>query len=269
MTSPYPFFEIEKHPEIGTAVLYLNRPEKLNAMNWPYWRDLPFVVDQLEADPQVRVVIIAGHGKSFSVGIDVFEFFANNQEALTGATAESREALYKVILQMQEGFSHIIKGNNIYIAALHRHCIGAGLDLAAACDLRLAAMDTIISLREAKIAIVADMGSLNRLPKIIGQGNLRMMALTGRDFPAAEVHRMGLVNEMFADQDALMEGALKLAAEIADNASPAVSGTKKILNYMEDHSVDDGLKYVAAWNSAFLNVSDIQKAVTKTVGKRK
>lgn len=269
MTSPYPFFEIEKRPDIGTAILYLNRPEKLNAMNWPYWRDLPLVIDELEADPLVRVVVIAGRGKSFSVGIDVFEFFANNQEALSGATAESREALYKVILQMQEGFNHIIKGNKIYIAALHRHCIGAGLDLAAACDLRLATIDTIISLRETKIAIVADMGSLNQLPKIIGQGNLRMMAFTGRDFSAEEVHRMSLVNEIFMDQDALMEGALKLAAEIADNASPAVSGTKKILNYMEDHSVDDGLKYVAAWNSAFLNVNEIQKAVTKTVSRRK
>lgn len=269
MTSPYPFFEIEKHPDIGTAVLYLNRPEKLNAMNWSYWRDLPLAVDQLEADPQVRVVIIAGRGKSFSVGIDVFEFFTNNQEALTGTTAESREILYRVILQMQEGFNHIIKGNNIYIAALHRHCIGAGLDLAAACDLRLATMDTIISLRETKIAIVADMGSLNRLPKIIGQGNLRLMAFTGRDFSAEEVQRMGLVNEIYIDQGTLMVNALKLAAEIADNASPAVSGTKKILNYMEDHSVDDGLKYVAAWNSAFLNVNDIQKAVTKTVNKRK
>jgi enoyl-CoA hydratase len=212
---------------------------------------------------------MAGRGKSFSVGIDVFEFFANNQEAITGATAESREKLYEVILQMQEGFNHMSSGSNIYIAASHRHCIGAGLDLAAACDLRLASSDSIFSLREAKIAIVADMGSLNRLPRIIGQGNVRMMAYTGRDFSAEEALRMGLVNEVFSDREALMTGALKLAAEITDNADAAIRGAKKILNYMEDHSVDDGLKYVATWNSAFLNTEEIQKAVTKNVNRRK
>ncbi|MCX5858098.1 MAG: enoyl-CoA hydratase-related protein, partial [Deltaproteobacteria bacterium] len=129
----YPFFEVEKVVEQQTAVLYLNRPEKLNAMSWAFWRDLPLVV------------------------------FMNNQDTLVGATPEFREKLYDLIIQMQEGFNHMSQGNNIYIAAVHRHCIGGALDLAAACDLRLAAKDALFSLREAKIAIVADMGSLNRL----------------------------------------------------------------------------------------------------------
>jgi len=261
----YPFFEIEKQVEQLTAILYLNRPDKLNAMNWPFWRDLPCVVDDLEKDPEVRVVILAGRGKSFSVGIDAFEFFMTNQETLAGATPACREKFYDLILQMQEGFNHMTRGNNIYIAAIHRHCIGAGLDLSSACDLRLASQDATFSLRETKIAIVADMGSLNRLPNIIGQGNTRMLALTGRDISAAEALRMGLINALYENQEALMKGALNLAREINSNADNAVRGTKKILNYMEDHSVDDGLKFVAAWNSAFFNTVEVQKAFQRSM----
>jgi enoyl-CoA hydratase len=265
----YPFFEVEKHVEQQTAVLYLNRPEKLNAMNWPFWRDLPFVVDDLEKDPEVRVVVIAGRGKSFSVGIDAFEFFINNQDALAGATPELREKLNDLIIQMQQGFNRMSEGNNIYIAAVHRHCIGGALDLISACDLRLACRDAVFSLRETKIAIVADMGSLNRLPNIIGQGHTRMLALTGRDFPADSALRMGLINELYETREDLMKGALDLAAEIAGNADNAVRGTKKVLNYMENHSVEDGLKYVAGWNSAFFNTGAVQKAFERSMQSKK
>jgi enoyl-CoA hydratase len=258
---------VEKNPDRKTAVLYLNRPDKLNAMNWPFWSDLPLVIDDLENDPEVIVVVVAGRGRSFSVGIDVFEFFMKNIDVLTGSTPELREKLYKLLLQMQEGFNRIAEGSNIYISALHRHCIGAGLDLAAACDLRLASRDTIFSLRETRIAIVADMGSLNRLPQIIGQGNTRMLAYTGRDISAEEALRIGLINGIYDTQEDLMSGSMNLAAEIAANAEPAVRGTKKILNYMENHSVDDGLKFVAAWNAAFLNTKEIQEAFQRSMGK--
>jgi len=265
----YPFFEVEKKPDIKTAILYLNRPDKMNALNWPFWSDLPKIVADLEADPEVRAVVVAGRGKSFTVGIDVFEFFVQYQDVLTGTTPERREEMYELLLKMQEGFNRMANGNNIYIAAIHRHCIGAGLDLAAACDLRLASQDAVFSVRETKIAIVADMGSLNRLPKIIGQGHTRMLALTGRDITAAEARRIGLVNELYEDAPALMAGALALAAEISANAEPAVRGTKQILRYMEDHDEWDGLKYVATWNSAFLNTKEIQDAVGRLVSKPK
>jgi enoyl-CoA hydratase len=265
----YPFFEIEKHVAQQTAVLYLNRPEKLNAMSWPFWRDLPSVVDDLEKDPEVRVVVIAGRGKSFSVGIDAFEFFINNQDTLAGAKPEFREKLHDLIIQMQKGFNRMSDGNNIYVAAVHRHCIGGALDLVSACDLRLASKDAVFSLRETKIAIVADMGSLNRLPSIIGQGNTRMLALTGRDFPAESALRMGLINELYENQGDLMKGALDLAGEIAGNPDNAVRGTKKILNYMENHSIDDGLKFVAVWNSAFFNTAEVQKAFQRSMESKK
>jgi enoyl-CoA hydratase len=265
----YPFFEVEKHVDQQTAVLYLNRPEKLNAMNWPFWRDLPFIVEDLENDPEIRVVVIAGRGKSFSVGIDAFEFFVNNQDTLTGATPEFREKLHTLIIQMQQGFNRMAQGNKIYIGAVHRHCIGGALDLIAACDLRVASRDAVFSLRETKIAIVADMGSLNRLPLIIGQGNTRMLALTGRDFPADAALRMGLVNELYENQEELMKGALMLAAEIAANPGNAVRGTKKVLHYMENHTVEDGLQYVATWNSAFFNTGEVQTAFQRSMETRK
>jgi len=165
----YPFFQVEKIPEKKDGHPLFQPSRKLNAMNLSFWQDLPRVIDELESDPGIRVVVIAGQGKSFSVGIDVFEFFVNNQSSLTGATADAREELYMLILRMQEGFNRMTAGNNIYIAAIHRHCIGAGLDISAACDLRVASRDAVFSLRETKIAIVADMGSLNRLPGSSGR----------------------------------------------------------------------------------------------------
>jgi len=267
--SAYPFFEIEKRVEQKTAILHLNRPEKLNAMSWPFWRDLPLVVADLEADPSLRVVVIAGRGKSFTVGLDVFDFFGQFQDTITGSSAAAREELHRLILKMQEGFNRIAEGDKIYICACHRHCIGGGLDLASACDLRVSTRDTVFSLRETKIAIVADMGSLNRLPAIVGQGNARLMALTGRDIPADEALRMGLLNAVYETREEMTEGVLALAAEIAENSAPAVTGAKKILNYTQDHSVRDGLRYVAAWNSAFLNVPEIQNALTAMLEKKK
>jgi enoyl-CoA hydratase len=267
MTGNYPFFQLEKNSENKIATLYFNRPEKLNAMNWPFWRDLPAVIDEIEDDKDISIVIITGRGKSFSVGLDVMELFVQQAEAIGAATAEAREKLYKLLLKMQKGFRAIANGNKIYIAAIHNHCIGAGLDIAVACDLRLATADTVFSLRETKIGIVADMGSLNRLPAIIGQGNTRYMAYTGKDIKAGQALDMGLINEIYDNHDLLMEGAYKLASEIAANSVGAVQGTKKILNYMESHSPEEGLDYVATWNASFLNIKEIEKVMTASMKK--
>lgn len=263
MSGKYPFFIVEKDPARGIAVVYLNRPEKLNAMNWSFWKDLPLVIEDLEKDPDVRVVVIAGKGRAFSVGLDVYDFFSRFRDVLEGNSPEKRENLYKLILEMQKGFNMIAYGDNIYIAAVHGYCIGGGLDLIAACDLRLATRDALFSLRETRIAIVADMGSLNRLPQLIGQSNTRMMAFTGRDFSAEEVRQMGLINGVLDNQEDLMKEAYALAGEIASNAREAVTGAKHILNYMEDHGVMDGMRYVASWNAAFLNLQKIKDVLAK------
>lgn len=255
----YPFFEVEKDTSNRTAILYLNRPEKRNAMNWDFWRDLPAVVDELDQDKDVRVVVIAGRGKSFSTGLDIVEFFDKFKDTLSGDVADRREELHHFILRMQSGMNRIAHSRKPFIAAVHRHCIGGALDLIAACDIRVASKDSVVSLREAKVAIVADMGSLQRLPGIIGMGNTRLMAYTGGDFKADHCERMGLFSQIFDNYETLLAGACQLAAEISANSGIAVRGSKHVLNYVQNHAVDDSLAYVATFNAAYIDSLDFRE----------
>lgn len=265
----YPFFKIETHPEQKTAILYLNRPDKRNSLNWPFWRDLPLVIAELEEDPEIRCVIVAGEGKSFSMGLDLVEFQEQFEDILQGDVGDKRREMYKALLHFQSGMNAIANGENVYIAAVHKHCVGAGLDLAAACDMRLASKDAVFSLREARVATVADMGSLQRLPRIIGEGNTRLLALTGRDINADDAYRMGLVNEIYDTRPELMQAALALALEIAENSSMAVRGTKQMLNYSLDHSQEESLREVCLWNAAFIDTLDLREMLDAFANKRR
>ncbi|MCF8054750.1 MAG: enoyl-CoA hydratase/isomerase family protein [Deltaproteobacteria bacterium] len=258
----YQFFAVERENE-QVAFLYLNRPDKLNAMNMPFWEELPVVAEELEADEKLRVVIIAGKGKALSAGIDVFDFFINCSEIIACKDLAAREKMRGLILKMQRGFDVINNGRKIYIFCAHGYCIGAGLDLAAACDIRFASQDVRFSLRETRIGIVADMGSLNRLPQIIGQGNTRLLAFTGKDFGHEEALKMGLVSDVYEDKEALLKAAFVVAQEIANNEESAVTGTKHILNYMQNNGVKDGLTEIALWNSAFFSIEAVQRSLEK------
>ncbi len=257
----YPFFRIEYDRARRIAVVYLNRPEKRNAMSWPFWRDLPAVVSDLEADGDVRAVVIAGEGKSFTTGLDIEQMAEQFGDTFFSEKGDGRAVLHKLILDMQAGMNAIAASPLPFVAAVHRHCIGGGLDLVAACDLRLCSADASFSLREAKVAIVADMGSLNRLPAIIGQGHTRMMALTARDFDADWALRAGLVQEVHATREETIAAATALAAEIAANPLLAVRGTKRMLNYVQDHTLRDSLEEVALWNAAYLDTHDFREMI--------
>lgn len=258
MAYNYPFFEVSIEEPI--AVVYLNKPEKRNAMEFSFWRDLTPLVQELNADNRVRAIVIAGRGKSFSTGLDLDEFFTDFKDVLQGNFADDREKLYQLILTMQEGMNQLQNSPKPSIAAIHKHCIGGGLDLIAACDIRYATKDANISLREAKVAIVADMGSLNRLPSIIGQGNTRELALTGKDISGEEALSMGLVTKLFDTQEELLESAKKIAKEIADNPAIVIRGVKNVMNYCMDKSIADGLQYVASWNAGMLDSKDLREA---------
>jgi len=255
----FPFFEIEKEGSIAT--LYLNRPEKRNAMDWSYWRDLPLVVEEIENDPDIRAFVVAGRGKSFSTGLDLTNFFTEFKDIIQGAIADDRDKLYKLILQMQKGMDRIQYSPKPSIAAIQKHCIGGGLDLIAACDIRYATLDASISLREAKVGIVADMGSLNRLPSIIGQGHTRELALTGKDISGEEALAMGLVTKVFPTVEELMKAAKETAQEIADNPAIVIRGVKQVMNYCMDKSIPAGLDYVAAWNAGQMDSKDFREAI--------
>jgi len=264
-----PFFDIELNEPKGYAILHLNRPEKRNAMNWPFWRDLPAAVTELEKSNKIKVVLIAGKGKSFTTGLDLEEFFEQFKDTINGERGEKREELLKLILTMQEGFRRIMRSPKIFVACIHRHCIGGGLDLICACDLRLASIDAQISLRETRVAIVADMGSLNRLQGIVGDGNTRLMAFTGRDFSAEECQHMGLITRVYSSQEEMMKSAIELAEEIAANPSIVLRGVKHNLNYQLSHSVEDGMNYVATYNAAFLDTNALREMFSAFAARRR
>lgn len=262
------FFAIEHTEGARHATLWLNQPERRNLMTWDFWMGLPEAVERLEAINGLKAVVVAGKGTDFSLGLDFKDFFQILAPIMQEKTADAREELYRKILQMQAGFNAIAKSPLVFIAAIHGYCLGGGLDLIAACDLRLASAGATVSLRETKVGIVADMGSLNRLPAIIGEANTRLMAFTGRDFTAEECRAMGLMNEVHPNEQALQAAGQALAGEVADNPGIVLRGVKKVLNYGQDHSVEDGKEFVATWNAAFLDSEDFAEAIAAFMEKR-
>lgn len=227
------------------------------------------VFGELSEDDALRAVVLRAEGKAFSYGLDLPAAFNAFGPELTGGTARPRETLRRLIRKWQDHITQIERCPVPVIAAIHGRCVGGGLDVATACDIRLASADALISLRETKVAIVADLGSLQRLPSIVGKGLAREMAFTGRDVTAAQALAMGLVNATYATRAELDEAAIALASEIADNAPLTVRGVKHVMGACEGRSTEDGLDYVATWNSAFLASEDLGEAMTAFMEKRK
>lgn len=256
-------FKVEQENHI--AWLTLNRPEKRNTMGLAFFREIGEFFDEFDRNPDVRVVVVKAEGKSFSAGTDL-----NEAASLLGkGTADERETTRLDILELQEGLNKIEKCRKPVIAAVHSHCIGGGIDLIVACDIRIASKDAVFSIRETRIGIIADLGTLQRLPYIIGHGWFRELALSGRDFSAEEALRMGLITRICDDRPALYAEARMLAAQIVDCPPMAVQGTKEVLLYSRDHGVYPGLHYVAQKNAAVLPSEDVVEALTAFMEKRK
>jgi enoyl-CoA hydratase len=255
----------------GVATLILDRAEKRNALGPAFWADLPRFMESLDSDDDVRCVVIAAAGPHFSVGLDL----TSMGSAVSGGTdgdasaVRANRALFEGVLRMQASVTSVAACRKPVIAAVHGYCIGGGVDLIAACDIRLASDDAIFSVREAKIAIVADLGSLQRLPKIISAGHLAELAFTGKDIAADRARDIGLVNDVYpSGPDAVRKAAADLAAEIATNSPLAVQGTKAVLAANDGRSVAEGLEYVAWWNSLYLRSDDLTEAMTAFFEKR-
>lgn len=226
-----------------------------------FFEELGGVFNDLSANPDVRAIVLHGPEKCFTYGLDLMATFQEHGPILSGANlAGPRLQLRDMVKRWQASISAVESCGAPVIAALNGWCIGGGLDLITACDIRLAAADTKISLRETKIAIVADLGTLQRLPRIVGQGVARELAFTGKDIDAQRAKEIGLVNSIYVDRAATLEAAQAMAREIAANAPLTVRGVKQVLNYSADRSVADGLEYVANWNSAFLGSEDLGEA---------
>jgi enoyl-CoA hydratase len=271
MGSDYEVLRIERDGNVAT--LFLNRPERRNAMNMTFFSELTSAMAELTGEAGVRAIVIAAKGPHFSVGLDLTalaDIAGAGPEAPASAAgngsgpsaAELARRTHADVLRLQAPFNAVFECPKPVVAAAHGYCIGGGVDLISACDLRVCSADSVFSVRETKMAIVADLGSLQRLPLLIGMGHVAELALTGKDIDAARAERIGLVNEVFADADATLLGAQSIAAEIAANSPVAVQGTKAVLAQIHRQQVDEGLRYVAAWNAGHLRSDDLTEAVT-------
>ncbi|HZQ28726.1 MAG TPA: crotonase/enoyl-CoA hydratase family protein [Acidimicrobiales bacterium] len=255
------------------ATLWLDNPERRNAMGPDFWADLPAVMGELSTDPDVWVVIIAAKGPHFTVGLDLKTMGgavagAGGPDGSSPSQAARAARFYPEVKRLQRAISAVADCPKPVIAAVHGWCIGGGVDLISAADVRLCSADAQFSIRETRIAIVADIGTLQRLPRIIGKGHMAELAFTGKDIGADRAHAIGLVNDVLPDQDSLVKAAQAMATEMAANSPLVVQGTKQVLRASEDRTVEEGLDYVAVWNAGFLQSNDLIEAMTAFLEKR-
>lgn len=262
------FYAVERRPPV--AWVFLNRPHKKNAMNAPAWREAPKIFETLDADPEIRAVVLAGKGPCFSTGIDLPGMVPELPELLDDEQKGGvKWRLLPKIRDLQEAMNCIERCRKPVIAAVHGYCLGAGLDMAAACDIRLCARDAVFSLREAAVGFVADVGVLQRLPRIVGQGMAREMAFTAAFVDAERARRILLVNEVLENRESLFEAADRMAAEIAANSPLAVQASKDVLNFSAGRPAEDGLRYVASVSANIIPSNDLVEAMTAFSEKRK
>ncbi|HQO40593.1 MAG TPA: crotonase/enoyl-CoA hydratase family protein [Spirochaetota bacterium] len=264
----YEFYSVEKKGPV--AYVWLNRPEKKNSMNPPAWFETVPVFRELDEDDSVRVIIMAGKGSCFSAGIDLLSMIPLFSELTEKQQYGGiKRKFFEKIVLLQEGISAMEKCRKPVIAAIHSYCIGGGLDLATACDIRLCSKDAIFSLREAAIGFVADVGVLQRIPTIVGQGVARELAFTAKDIDAQRAKEVNLVNSVYENYDELMAAAEAMALEIASNSLLAVQASKQVLKYGIGKSIDDSLKFNAAVSNYTIPSNDLMAAVQAFAQKKK
>ena len=263
---------IERNAQVAT--LWLDRAESLNAMGPTFFEDLPRAMAHLDADKEVRAIVIAAKGRHFTAGLDLVAMgplllgAGSPGASREGARSEENDGLLTNIGQLQAAISSVAAIDTPTIAATHGACIGGGVDLITACDLRFASADATFSVRETKMAIVADLGSLQRLQRLVGHGLVNELALTGKDIDAKRALDIGLVNALGADGDEALALAQACAAEIAENSPLVVRGTKRVLRESDHLSVQEGLQFVAEWNAQHLRSKDLDEAISAFLEKR-
>jgi enoyl-CoA hydratase len=254
--------------EQGVAHVELNRPDKRNAINQPMWVGIRDAFQKLGNTQEARVVILSGAGPHFTSGIDLAILSGLLSEAHGQCPGRLREHIRSLIIDLQDVVLSIERCSKPVIAALHGICYGAAIDLATACDMRYCSVDARFSVKEIDVGLTADLGVLQRLPRLVGDGIARELAYTGREFSSAEAEKMGLVNRCFESREALLEGVRDIARTIAAKSPLAIRGSKEMLLYARDHSVADSLNYVATWNAAMVVSEDLEEALNAFKEKR-
>lgn len=263
---PYNHFLVNIQDKVATVSF--NRPDKANALHIEAWDEMRSIFNQLSDTPEARVIILKGEGKHFCAGIDLELLMSLNELKKISCEGRRGEHLRKFILNLQDAVSVIEKCAKPVIAAIHNGCIGGGVDIAAACDMRYCTDDAYFTIKEIDMGMVADLGTLQRLPKLISPGLVSEMAYTGRKVSGTEAASIGLVNRSFASHDELLVGVNQIAAEIASKSPLSIRGAKEVMRYAKDHSVEDSLNQIATWNAAMILSDDLTEAFKATLEKR-
>lgn len=246
------------------AHIVLNRPAELNTMNEAFWHELPKVIREIDAQAAARVIVISSTGKHFTAGMDLSVFMNPKNIPVQGDPARAGENLRRLVLQLQDAFNALENARMPVLVAIQGGCIGGGVDMVSAADCRYCTADAFFCIKETDLGMTADVGTLQRLPHLIPQGMIRELAYTAGKLSAQRAKEIGLVNEVFADQAALLEGVMAIAREIVKRSPMAVTGCKEMINYARDHSVPDSLKYMATWQSGMFRPEDMMKAMAAT-----
>ena len=264
----YQFYSVEKKGPI--AWVWLNRPDKKNSMNPPAWTETIPIFKELDEDDDIRVIIMAGKGSCFSAGIDLMSMVPLFSELMDKQQYGGvKRKFFEKIISLQEGISAMEKCRKPVIAAIHSYCIGGGLDVVTACDIRICTKDSVFSLREAAIGFVADVGVLQRIPTIVGQGVARELAFTAKDIDAQRAKEINLVSAVYDNYDELLAEAEKMANEIAENSPLAVQASKAVLKHGIGKSIADSLQFNAAVSNYTIPSNDLMAAVESFAKKTK
>ncbi len=268
----YECFEITVDRRV--AHLKLNRPEKRNSMIPAFWEELPAAVRVLDETGAARALVISSTGPHFCAGLDVKAFNMGGQaperseDEARAARIQHGPRFYSNVLRMQRSLSVLEECRMPVLAAIQGGCIGGGVDLTTACDMRYASKDAFFTIFETNIGMTADVGTFPRIVKLIPEGVVRELAYTGRRMSAEEAQSVGLVNRVFADQATMLDGVMEIAHTIASKAPLAVYGCKRVITYSRDHSTADGLDYIGIWNASMLQPEEIREAMTANAEKR-
>lgn len=257
----YTCFNVETSDRV--AHVRMIRPERANSMIPEFWHELPEIIDQLSKGDEARVIVLSAEGRHFCSGMDLSVFAGNNDVSMQGDSghiSRQRASFRTTALNLQRSFSCLEESRLPVLCAIQGACIGGGIDMVSATDLRYATKDAFFSIQEINIGMTADVGTLQRMPKLVPEGVVRELAYTGRNMPASEAKERGFVNEIYDDQDEMVDAVFAIAKEIASKSPMAIWGTKQTLNYGRDHSVADGLEYIATWNAAMFDPDDMAEA---------
>ena len=241
----------------------MTRPERANSMIPEFWHELPEIIDDLSQGDEARVIVLSAEGRHFCSGMDLSVFAGNNDISVQGDSghiSRQRASFRTTALNLQRSFTSLEASRLPVLCAIQGACIGGGIDMVSATDLRYATNDAFFSIQEINIGMTADVGTLQRMPKLIPEGIVRELAYTGRKMTASEAKERGFVNEVYGDQDEMTDAVFAIAKEIASKSPMAIWGTKQTLNYGRDHSVADGLEYIATWNAAMFDPDDMAEA---------